>query len=544
MANANGAGGFFKVRQPKLRRRAGLLLGLAIGLLAPLPPASAYAQASAGQAATMSPQYERLVIRNAFLIDGTGSPARGPVDILVQRGVIADIRDSVPIRSSTGAPLSQDLGGIQADREIDATGKYVMPGLIDTHAHLYPPTPRAFIYKLFLGNGVTALRNLDGNFGGGTTVPEGILAEKQRIAAGQIIAPRMWVYPFLPDTVKTAAEVPALVKRWHELGVDGIKLVKVSQEYPDMLKVLGEETRRYGMGLAAHIPQSASPAVNALIAAESGVTTIEHHYSYPETALPATTIPILPEGYNYGDERQRFRETLAIWLQADMAKLKAVTVPELVKASREGRFTMNPTMVVYEKQRDLTRVANAPWLDRYAQPADLQRWRTPDPARHGAIFDRWTSIDEATAAQAYRRWMEFIREYVKQGGHLSVGSDSGGPFQLYGFQTIRELELLLEAGLTPLEVVRAATQEGARTLQEPAMGVLRPGFAADLLIVDENPLEDFKVLMGRPPVDAAGNPQRRSKIRNVIVNGRVMDPDLLLADVERIVAAERAAPRP
>lgn len=501
-------------------------------------------QAAPAQEGRISPRYARLAIRNAFLIDGTGSPLRGPVDILIEDGVITTLQDSTPIRSSTGAALSADAIGARADREIDAAGKYVMPGLIDAHAHLYPPTPRDFVYKLYLGNGVTSLRNLDGNVGEGTTVPEGILAEKRRIAAGNVAAPRMWVYPFLPASVRTAAQVPELVKRWHDLGVDGIKLVEARQEYPDMVEALGRETRRWNMGLAVHIPQSASPGINALIAAESGATTVEHHYGYPETALPGTTIPILSAGYNYGDERQRFRETLALWLQADMDKITTVTAPQLAKISREGRFTMDPTMVVYEKQRDLTRAANAPWLDHYARPSDLQRWRTPDPARHGAIFDRWTSMDEATAAQAYRRWMAFIRAYVNAGGHVSVGADSGGPFQLYGFQTIRELELLLEAGLTPLEVIRAATQDGARALQAPAMGVIRPGYAADILIVDENPLEDFKVLMGRPSVDALGRPQRRSKIRYVVVGGRVMDPDQLLADVEDMVSAERAAAKP
>ncbi|MBW8296296.1 amidohydrolase family protein [Sphingopyxis sp.] len=493
---------------------------------------------------SVAPQYSRILVRNAMLIDGTGSPVRGMVDIHVRDGVIVDIRDSAPIRSSTGALLTHEADAYAVDHVIDAEGRYVMPGLIDTHAHLYPPTPRDFIYKLFLAHGVTSLRNLDGNFGEGTNVPEGIVAEKRRIAAGQVVAPRMWVYPFLPDSIKTASQIPPLVKRWHALGVDGIKLVKVGNQYPDMIRTLGEETRRYGMGLAVHIPQSASPGVNALVAVENGVTTIEHHYGYPEIALPNTTIPFMPLTYNYGDERQRFRETLAIWLQADMEKMKTVVVPQLVKASREGRYTMNPTMVVYEKQRDFTRAANVPWLDLYARPSDLQRWRTPDPTRHGAIFDRWTSNDEASAAQSYRNWMAFLREYVKQGGHASVGSDSGGPFQLYGFQTIRELELFLEAGLTPLEVVRAATQGGARTLQQSNMGVLRPGFVADMVIVDENPLQDFKVLIGRGPVDGVGKPQRRSRIRSVIVDGRVYDPDQLLADVEQIVLAERAMTTP
>ena len=521
------------------------LRALAIGLAFAGPGLSqAFGQTPPPGEPEMSPQYGRLLVRNASLIDGTGAPIRGPVNIVIERGTIVRIDDVQPIRNAAGMSDRSVESDALADRVIDATGKYVMPGIIDAHAHLHPPLPRDYVYKLYLGNGVTAVRNVDGRFDADTPAPEGILAEKRRIDAGTVVAPRTWAYPFLPITVRTAAEVPALVKAWSDMGVDGIKLVRVDNLYPDMLEALGRETRKHGMGLAAHLPQSASPGVNALIAAADGVTTIEHHYGYAETALAGTTIPVLPHDYSYGDERQRFRETLAIWLQADMKELKARTIPELVKISREGRFTMVPTMVVYEKQRDYTRASNVPWLEPYALPSQLHLWRTPDPTRHGAIFDRWTSNDEAEAAQVYRRWMAFIREYVRQGGHLAVGADSGGPFQMFGFQTIREMELLLEAGLTPLEVIRAATQEGARVLQEPKMGVLRPGYAADLLIVDENPLDNFKVLMGRPGVDAAGRPQRRSLIRNVIVNGRVMDADRLLADVERMVAAGKPTAAP
>lgn len=501
----------------------------------------AYAQNAAPSAA--GPQYERLLIQNGFMIDGTGAPMRGPVDILVSRGVIVSIQDSKPIKTNSGMGDPKTSAGVAADRIIDAAGKYVMPGLTDAHAHLHPPAPRDYVYKLYLGHGVTSLRNVDGRFEDGSPIPQAIVAEKRRIDSGAVVAPRMWVYPFFPGDITSAAGVPALVKSWNDMGVDGIKVVKIENLYPDVLEALGKETKKYGMGLAAHLAETASPGVNALIAAADGVTTIEHHYGYPETALPDTSLPLRDNDYNYLDERQRFRKTLAVWLQADMARLKAETIPELVKASREGRFTMVPTMVVYEKQRDYTRASNVPWLQPYALPDLLQRWRTPDPLRHGAIFDRWTSNDEAEAAQVYRRWMEFIREYVTQGGHVAVGADSGGPFQVFGFQTIREMELLLEAGLTPLEVVRAATQEGARVLQEPKMGVIRPGFAADLLVIDENPLDNFKVLMGRPAVDAAGEPQRRTLIRHVVVNGRVLDPDQLLSDVAAMVANHPSGPR-
>ena len=478
----------------------------------------------------MSAQYGRLVIKSANLIDGTGAPMRGPVDIEISGNKIVNISPST---------LSGRSSASGADRIIDAQGKYVIPGLIDVHMH-FRGLPKAYVYRLYLANGITSVRNVDGSLDDRTEVPDRLLAEKKLIHDGREVAPKLWVYPFLPPNIKAAEQVPALVKHWHDLGVDGIKLANSAAEYSDLLAAVGTETKRYGMGLAVHIAEDATPGINALIVARDGATTIEHHYGYAETALINNlTIPRLAADYNYSDERERFRNTLGIWLQTDMKKLETETVPELVKLSTHGRFTMVPTMVVYEKQRDYTRASNVPWLSRYALPTALKLWRTPDPNRHGAIFDRWTSNDEAEAAQVYRRWMEFVRLYVGEGGHLAVGADSGGPFQVFGFQTVREMELLLEAGLTPLEVVRAATQEGARVLQEPRMGTLRAGYAADLLIVDENPLDNFKVLMARASSDHNGKAQRRTLIRDVIVDGRVMDPDQLLQDVENIVAQDK-----
>jgi imidazolonepropionase-like amidohydrolase len=133
------------------------------------------------------------------------------------------------------------------------------------------------------------------------------------------------------------------------------------------------------------------------------------------------------------------------------------------------------------------------------------------------------------------------------GGRVTVGSDSGFIYQLYGFGTILEMEMLQEAGFHPLEVVRSATMYGAEALHNPKgkdieFGVIRPGLYADLLIVDENPLANLKVLYGTGAVrlnDETGLPERVGGVKYTIKDGIVYDAKKLLADVEAMVQAQR-----
>ena len=97
----------------------------------------------------------------------------------------------------------------------------------------------------------------------------------------------------------------------------------------------------------------------------------------------------------------------------------------------------------------------------------------------------------------YRLWMQFVNEYKNRGGTVTVGSDSGYIYNLYGFGYIQEMELLREAGFSPLEVIHAATQAGARTLgHDDQVGTIRVGRKADLVIVNGNPVENLKLLFG------------------------------------------------
>jgi imidazolonepropionase-like amidohydrolase len=134
------------------------------------------------------------------------------------------------------------------------------------------------------------------------------------------------------------------------------------------------------------------------------------------------------------------------------------------------------------------------------------------------------------------------------GGRVTVGSDSGFIYQLYGFGTILEMEMLQEAGFHPLEVIRSATMYGAQALHNPKgqeieFGVIRPGLLADLIIIDENPVANIKVLYGTGAVrlnEETGKPERVGGVKYTIKDGIVYDAKQLLADVAAMVEAQKA----
>ena len=279
------------------------------------------ARAQSANSAEQTGPYPSLEIREVTVIDGSGAPAFGPVNIFIKGNRIERVVPSDSIsrkeKDEEGAAKKEQKA---PDRVIEGKGMYVMPGLIDVHIHINSSkdVPAEYIYKLLLGHGVTTVRT----FNVGNDDPAGMVAEKKKIAANQIIAPRMYVYPFWGRGDDPRYSNPEgarqIVDEWHALGVDGIKIIGKPGLWPDVFHAIADQARKDGMGVAVHIGQDGVYPMNAVQVASEGASTIEHHYGYPESSYTNQTIQNLPPGYNYSNEPDRFLETGRSWLQADV----------------------------------------------------------------------------------------------------------------------------------------------------------------------------------------------------------------------------------
>jgi len=192
------------------------------------------------------------------------------------------------------------------------------------------------------------------------------------------------------------------------------------------------------------------------------------------------------------------------------------------------------------------RFRTAEWHDKYTLPS-LMDFYAPSRSSHGAYWYYWTTADEVAWRNFYQVWFKLVNDYKRMGGRVTTGSDSGFIYQTYGFGYINEFELLQEAGFHPLEVVQAATMNGALTIadgwKKPLdRGIVRAGLLADLVIVDQNPLENFKVLYGTGALklnDELQRPERVGGIKYTIKDGIVYDAKKLLADVAAMVEAQK-----
>jgi adenine deaminase len=199
-------------------------------------------------------------------------------------------------------------------------------------------------------------------------------------------------------------------------------------------------------------------------------------------------------------------------------------------------------MSAYVALRDRMRAGTAEWLDKYALPS-MWAYSEPNRTNHATWFYDWTTEDEYHWKNFYRVWMSFLNDYKNLGGRVTCSTDSFSVWSFYGFSYIEEMELLREAGFTPLEIIRSATLYAAQALAEPQgkpidFGLIRPGLLADMVIVDQNPLANLKVLYGTGTLrlnDQTGKVERVGGIKYTIKDGTVYDAQKLLADVAAMV---------
>jgi len=410
----------------------------------------------------------RLIIRQAMVIYGSGKPAYGPVDIVVEGGLIASIGNA----AGTAGPQ---------DAVIDATGKYVMPGIINAHMHWHEerqpgmPQPIQYERNLYLAAGVTTAREVGGDFD----------RSKQWQAesnAHRIISPRILVYPMVSKgRTGSPAEIRAWIREMKRKGADGLKILGVDR---DQLEAIMDEARTLDLRTATHIGVEETTAKDYI---ELGVNSIEHFYGIADAALNGSQN--FPPDMNYANEVHRFGRAGELYAQADPAKLSQVLDMMVARG-----VAWNPTFSIYEASRDLVRAQNQPWFKDFLHPS-LEEFFKGSLGNHGSYFLGWTSAQESRWRRQYRIWMDSVHEFAVKGGLVTTGDDAGFIYSIYGFGIVRELELHEEAGFHPLEVIEHATSNGAKLIgMEDRLGKVRTGFIADLLVVNGNPLENLRVL--------------------------------------------------
>jgi hypothetical protein len=441
-------------------------------------------------------------------------------------------------------PVTAERAGARprmtGDRIIDAGGKFVMPGMIDLHTHIRTlPMEIEYVYYLKLAMGVTTMVNAaDRGYADG-------MREARRSAANEMIAPRM--YPLVSYGAGTSftrlqlddpAMAPQVVKAMAANGVRVISMDPLGWSL-ELVGAIAKAAKANGMITSFHLQPANTAVTQAVKAACAGVTMIEHHYGYAESALPRTVQNFGPE-YGFGNENQRFRYAGKVWEETDRTKLLGMVADSMAKCG----VTMLPTRVVYEANRDAIRAMSLPWHEKYTHPA-LWNWNLPNPANHGAYHVDWTSEDEYTWTYAYRLWGDLIYAFNQKGGRIAFGTDDSYIWATPGFSTVREAQLMRETGLHNLEVLKAATLTSANTLGVPKLGLVRPGYLADLLIVDGNPAANLKLLyaFGDLVKGPDGTMRRTRGIVHTIKDGVVIENANLMRDVERIVReAKRTMP--
>ena len=485
----------------------------------------------------------RLVIRNATIVSGRGTPGtnramppEGPVDIVIEGNTIVNM---IPVDPVNAAGYGRSFQRVTGDRVIDATGMFVIPGLVEMHAHLprdggqFGARAADYAFRLYLGHGVTVVRDAGSDGGLKQLVEQRRLGDANAIVAPRLVLCLRWPQPLRHwDEGNTPEKARVMVRQFKDAGADCVKISKSPGHYPDVMRAAADEARTLGMFTMVDLKVSESDAV---VASTAGVRSIEHWYGIPDAALYGTQR--FPPDYNYWDELDRFRFAGQLWAEADEhpERLSAV-LDTLLKY----RTNWDPTMSVYEDNRDLVKYLTAPYRETLVHPTDVGE---PDSSAHGAYHREWKTSDEINWKRNFAIWMKWVKEFHHRGGILTAGSDNPG---FGGIAYIRELELMQEAGLHPLDVFKIATTNAYQAIGLDTLRHLcgiRVGCAADLAVVNGNPLDNMKVMYGRGYGFYGTMPRaqlsKQGGVRWTIKDGVVFDAQALLREAEWYVKQER-----
>jgi imidazolonepropionase-like amidohydrolase len=396
-------------------------------------------------------------------LPGTIALTGGTVVDVISGRLIPDavvlVHDGRIIAMGEGSTLPIPRGATS----LDLTGRWIIPGLIDVHTHV-----QRWGIDLGLRWGVTTVRDLHGALPitfPVTPAPHFFSVGAQLDGTDATRSGSMVVTT--PEEVNIALD---------SLVASGARWVKVSVGItPDLLDLVVTGARARRLPVAAHLGLT-----DAITAMRLGVASIEHMSGVPEAAGDSA---VIHAAYRSG-HAQGITASGIGWLMADTARLHQVA-----RDLAASGITLVPTLIAHEVMSRLDDPA-------IRERADVQE--APDSVRA-----TWNAVAMITAMgwdaaaladlRAARRVQDaFIAEFMRAGGRLATGTDAVGPYVVPGIAVHQEMELLVAAGLSPLDALRAATVAGADLLRADSLGRLRTNAVADLVVLTGDPLRDIR----------------------------------------------------
>ena len=448
-----------------------------------------------------------LIFTHVTIIDTASGQNKTDMTVFITGDRITEIKKTSKVRRAKGTQI------------IDATAKFLIPGLWDMHVHWYDER----YFPLFIANGVTGMRIMWGD-------PDHF-KQREEISKGSLIGPRMIIaspiidgpMPVMPDSISVSNEAEArqAVRDVKEMGYD---FVKVYQLLPrEAYFAIADESKKLGIPFAGHIPSS----ISATEASNAGQRSVEHLGGGLGILLACTNkeeeLRKESEKVYRGFSRQKppTRSRLGAFGTFHKKVLEAIDVKKA--SSLFALFVKNntwqcPTLTVLRSGSflDDKKFTNDPRL-KYMTKAEGESWEL----KHNPIASSNTAEDWAIEKKVYHKELEVVGAMRRAGVEMLAGTDVLNPFCFPGFSLHDELGLLVEAGLTPMEALQAATYNPAKFLGlTDSLGTVDTGKIADLVLLEANPLEDI------------GNTK---KITAVVIGGKYFPKaslDEMLAKIE------------
>jgi imidazolonepropionase-like amidohydrolase len=404
--------------------------------------------------------------------------------VLVEAGHIAAFGPSKDVEIPEGAT------------RVEASGKYLMPGLTEMHGHLpSPDTPEAVtenVLFLYVANGVTTVRGMQGN--------PSQLELRSRIERGELVGPRLILgSPSMSGgSVKTVEDAKRLVREYKDAGFD---LLKVHEELsPEVYDAIAETAIEIGIPFGGHVTDS----VGLFHALEAGQTTIDHLDNFVEALVPEDRAP---------EEAPGLRGAEQLLSRIDESRLSRV-----VQATLDADASVVPTMVLWESGIYATR----PSSELLSERAEVRYMPKDTVARWAAAVDERFSQSDPEALRQLGALRLRILGALHQGGvRILLGTDSPQIFSVPGFSIHREMRSYVEAGMTPFDVLSSGTRVVGDYFGEN-FGSIAVGGSADLILTEGNPLESVANV---------------SRIEGVMVRGRYLSREEIGTRLEAIAAS-------